>query len=455
MRGIAHALLTFTLFAVALCPNGLEARQGMKVTIHDPDRAYQGYTLLTCPYGAGDPGLNVFLVNMEGKLVHAWMGFRGDPAKLMPGGYIAGHTWSRGEGRQDTADLIVLDWEAREVRRWNGWEVVTLRSGETVPMARQHHDYEFEGSPTGYFTPDPTLTPKPFGKILVLAHSDTIAPAISNKPIIDDVIYEVSEYGELTGFFWSASEHIDEMGLSPGARRRIDNYINPDLHLFFGDWLHINSISTLGPNNHYDSGDNRFDPDNIIWSSRHTNILAIIDRRSGKIVWKLGPGYEAAAARGWSMGPLIGMHHGHMIPKGLPGQGNILVFDNGGAAGFGKLSSLGGFLLPYSETRWHSRVIEFDPVTLETIWTYEKPSGFLWPFSGEHHRFFSFLISSAQRLPNGNTLIAEGQCGRVFEVTSDGDIVWELLLGKYAIHPLYRAYRVPFEWVPHSGRSAR
>jgi hypothetical protein len=32
---------------------------------------------------------------------------------------------------------------------------------------------------------------------------------------------------------------------------------------------------------------------------------------------------------------IIGPHHTHLIPKGLPGEGNVLVFDNGGAAGYG------------------------------------------------------------------------------------------------------------------------
>ena len=41
------------------------------------------------------------------------------------------------------------------------------------------------------------------------------------------------------------------------------------------------------------------------------------------------------------------------------------------------------------------------------------------------HAFFSSRISNAQRLPNGNTLINEGQYGRFFEVTTEGDTVWE------------------------------
>ena len=81
----------------------------------------------------------------------------------------------------------------------------------------------------------------------------------------------------------------------------------------------------------------------------------------------------------------------------LLANGNILIFDNGYARGF-------------------SRVIELDPTSLEVVWSYqgEPPS-----------EFFSDRRGSAQRLPNGNTLICESERGHVFEVTPDGTRVWE------------------------------
>jgi hypothetical protein len=55
-----------------------------------------------------------------------------------------------------------------------------------------------------------------------------------------------------------------------------------------------------------------------------------------------------------------------------------------------------------------SRVVEFDPRTRRTVWEYRgKPS----------HTFFSSHISGAQRLWTGNTLICQGQWGRIFEIT--------------------------------------
>jgi hypothetical protein len=81
-----------------------------------------------------------------------------------------------------------------------------------------------------------------------------------------------------------------------------------------GDWIHINSASWLGPNKWYDQGDKRFNPDNIIYSARQTNTFGIIDRNTGKIVWHMGPDYESTAELK-KIGPIIGQHHVHMIPK--------------------------------------------------------------------------------------------------------------------------------------------
>ena len=63
-----------------------------------------------------------------------------------------------------------------------------------------------------------------------------------------------------------------------------------------------------------------------------------------------------------------------------------------------------------------SRVIEINPATNEIGWTYQDR-----PVSN----FFSPRMGNAQPLPNGNTLINEASFGRFFEVTRDGEIVWE------------------------------
>jgi hypothetical protein len=53
---------------------------------------------------------------------------------------------------------------------------------------------------------------------------------------------------------------------------------------------------------------------------------------------------------------------------------------------------------------------------------------FEWPDWG----FYSSFISSARRLPNGNTLIDEGMNGRIFQVTNKGEIAWEYISPYFA-----------------------
>ena len=112
-----------------------------------------------------------------------------------------------------------------------------------------------------------------------------------------------------------------------------------------------------------------------------------------------------------------------MIPKGLPGAGNILVFDNGGSAGYGSTHATAR----YGEEnvkRDYSRVVEFNPVTLEIVWQYTPASaGFMIPTMADG--FYSSFVSSAQRLPNGNTLITQGAYGIMTEVTPQFETVWE------------------------------
>lgn len=212
--------------------------------------------------------------------------------------------------------------------------------------------------------------------------------------------------------------------------------------------MHMNSVSTLGPNRWFDTGDERFHPDNIIISGRNTNIMAIISKQTGTLVWQLGPDYSATAELK-KMGWIIGQHHAHLIPRGLPGEGNILVFDNGGSAGYGAPNP-GAPTGNSNALRDHSRVLEFDPITLEVVWQYTAREAGFEPM--DRYKFSSHYISSAQRLPNGNTLITEGADGRLFEVTPGHEIVWEYIspyFGKKKNRNMvYRAYRLPYHWIP-------
>ena len=208
------------------------------------------------------------------------------------------------------------------------------------------------------------------------------------------------------------------------------------------DWFHINCASWLGPNKWYDAGDERFHPENIICDSRNTSHLFIIDHKTGNIVWQVAPPFVGADA---ALAPITGVHGTHMIPRGLPGEGNILLFDNGG--------TMPGDLYADSQAHAWSRIIEFNPVDKTRVWEYSAATMKVSPGQHGYKFFFSPYISIAQRLPNGNTLIDEGACSRIFEVTPMGEIVWEYR-SPYGYAPAmkanttYRAYAVPYEWVP-------
>ena len=51
----------------------------------------------------------------------------------------------------------------------------------------------------------------------------------------------------------------------------------------------------------------------------------------------------------------------------------------------------------------------------------------------EADRRFAAIISSAQRLPNGNTLLDYGSLGHFVEATPDGTIVWEYENPRYTV----------------------
>lgn len=182
---------------------------------------------------------------------------------------------------------------------------------------------------------------------------------------------------------WCSWEHLDP------ETERITAVQDPR-----EEWTHANGLAEM-PN-----GD-------IVVSFRHISTVIIIDRKTGQVVWKLGAP------------PLSGQH----APMPLE-NGNLLLFDNG------------PHRLDHSMP--FSRVIEVELATKQIVWTYQEK--YL-------YQFFSPRISNAQRLPNGNTLICEGDFGRLFEVTAEGEVVWEFVNPYFGEAPngpnnrVFRAYR--------------
>ena len=160
---------------------------------------------------------------------------------------------------------------------------------------------------------------------------------------------------------WHAWEHLDP---------EIDVIAPTDLR---DEWTHGNTVVPLP------GGD-------VMASFRNISTVVRINRATGELVWKLGP-------------DLLAQQHD---PSLLP-NGNVLLFNNGTRR--------------LAHPLVHSSVMEIEPESGRIVWEYRDQSGVM--------NFYSAYISSAQRLPNGNTLICEGQCGRIFEVTPEHEIVWE------------------------------
>jgi hypothetical protein len=426
-----RSLLATTLWATAAA----QALAGPSIvptgtTRLDPARAWPSLVLFT----GGD---NIArLIDLNGNTLRQWPDAGGHSTLIDPALNKGqrGHvfvTQSMGEGTgtdlipgrpaaRVSKTIAELDWDGKTV-----WQF-----GPKAPdgLARQHHDWARLSN----------------GNTVVLANRTRPVAGFKLPQLLDDVIYEVNPAGEIV-WRWEAGDHVEEFGFTPEQLKLLRNTDDPD-------YLHVNNLKVLGPNRWFAAGDPRFAPDNLLLDARNANFIAIIDRRSGHVVWTLGPTFRpiprGAAGRTLPrpVDQISGQHDAHLIPEGLPGAGNLLVFDNQGPAGYpqAELPTTGG-----------SRVLEIDPTTKTIVWQYtgEDSGGPSWSFRSTH-------ISAARRLPNGNTFIDEGQSGRLFQVTREGDIVWEYVnafprvgkdavTGKQTSNPqLYRGQPVPLDWVP-------
>jgi hypothetical protein len=184
------------------------------------------------------------------------------------------------------------------------------------------------------------------------------------------------------------------------------------------DWNHINSI------------DYNEDLDQILLSVRNFSEIWVIDHsttsaeaaghtggNSGKggdplYRWGNPQTYDAGTAAGQK---LFVQHDAQWIPSGYPGEGNILVFNNGTGRSDGNYSSVDEVIPPVDASGNYTLTAGSAYGPAEPIWMYraDNPTD-----------FYAKRISGAQRLSNGNTFICDGPNGTFFEVTPDNDIVW-------------------------------
>ena len=114
----------------------------------------------------------------------------------------------------------------------------------------------------------------------------------------------------------------------------------------------------------------------------------------------------------------FGQHDVRWIPEGMPGGGRLMLFNNNVEGPDGDFSAVFELVPPTDDAGGYvvDNTDAFGPQG--SAWSYRAPDG---------ASFHSFFISGAHRLANGNTFITSGAQGRLFEVTPEGDIVWEYL----------------------------
>lgn len=355
-------------------------------TLYRPDSCFNGYTLLWREK-------TVDLVDMNGRKVHSWeiephdigLDEGGLPrVKLLPNGHVMALFGGLGRVMGGVAEY---DWDNTLVWHYNPEAGVA------------HHDFHVKAD----------------GNVLLICREAVPAeimrrvtdPQRRQHSLFSDVILEVSREREVI-WDWHLHDHLDinQCNSIPASR---DWPFGPDNNTIT-DWTHTNTVQALPENKWHDQGDKRFSPGNVLISMRQLDTILVADRETGQIAWSYTGDYK---------GGMSGQHESCMIEKGTPGEGNILIFDNG-ASPTKDLAHAGC-----------SFVLEIEPPAKQVVWVYQN-----------REQFHSNYTSSCQRLANGNTLICEAAGRRVFEVTPEGTIVWEYVPGGT------RSYRYPYDYCP-------
>ena len=209
--------------------------------------------------------------------------------------------------------------------------------------------------------------------------------------VLGNIVQELDENHNVI-FEWRSWDHF-----------KITDAVHVNLKSNFIDYIHMNSIAM-----DYDS--------NIVVSSRHLSEVTKIDRRTGKVIWRLGGENNQFTFINDPIG-FSYQHDARPVP-GKPDQ--YTIFDNG----------------DYHNPPF-SRVVEYK---LDTV---AMTATLVWEY---HHNpaYYTFFMGNAQRLPNGNTFIdwANTSLPKAFEITPSGDIVYSADFENSA--PCYRAFR--FDW---------
>jgi hypothetical protein len=406
--------ITLSLLIILVVPTTVTAQTQTVGLFLNDSSSFNGYTFFA-PASYTD----TYLINNEGLLVNSWEGnhIPGLSAYLLENGNLlrTAAIFNSTFGGGGSGGLIQeFDWDGNLV-----WEYQY-----SSVLYYQHHDIE----------------KLPNGNVLVIAweYKDGEAvwsagrnPALLNQNFLwPDHIVEVQPDGSSGGnivWEWHVWDHLiqdydpgkDNYGVVSEHPELIDiNYVGTEPSGTRADWNHINAVN-------YNE-----ELDQIILSVHNFSEIWVIDHSTtiqeavghsggnsgmgGDLLYRWGN--PKCYKRGNAMDQkLFAQHDAHWIGPGLPGEGNILIFNNGRFRPGGNYSTVDEIIPPVDLNGNYTLNPDstFGPDTL--FWSYTAPN----PTD-----FFAANISGSQRQPNGNTLICDGPSGKFFEVTNEGDLVW-------------------------------
>jgi len=372
-----------------------------------------GYTLFSSQK-------ETYLINNCGEVVNQWTSnFKGFNAYLLENGNLLRASVIDNPGNiaiPGVAGRIELfDWDSNLLWAYNF----------NTDTRIQHHD----------------VFPMPNGNVLVLSAiilSDTEAIQMGRDPsklnetqLYTEQVIELEPIGTNdanTVWQWDIKDHIiqdfdntkDNFGIVGENQQLLDiNYVG--LSGGNANWLHINSMQ-------YNA-----QLDQIILSTRHLSEIYIIDHsttiaeatsNTGGIYGKGGDflyrwGNPLVYRQGTSFNQILdGQHFPHWIPEDYSDGGKIILFNNGftrPSPGFSEVFILNP---PVTSPGFYNYLANSAYGPNEPDYIYTAPI---------KTDFFSPILSSSQRLPNGNTFICEGTSGHFFEIDSNENIVWEYI----------------------------
>lgn len=413
----------FTVLIILLCWLGLQPAVGQRTVgvLSSIDSLQQGGLNLFYPHNQS----SVFLMDNCGRKVNEWT----DDASWRPGNsaYLLedGRLVKAKRSSSITGDRIWAGGGGAiiEIRGWDN--TLQWRFELNDSLFRLHHDFVV----------------MPNGNILMISWelknlAESIAAGRDTSLLDEDEIWseyllEVRPIGadsfEVV-WEWHAWDHLiqdyDSTKANYGVVADHPELINLN-HTGVGggeaDWLHFNSLDYNDELNQLLISCPEF---NEIWIIDHSTTTAQAATSSGGFSGVGGDlmfrwGNPMTYGNGDSTDIQLGYQHdAHWMDVGLnnsnPDFGKIILFNNRIGADFSTVITLQPDFDTYEwEYRTQSNG-QFRPAQPASVYT-RTPA----------QDMYSNILSSAQRLQNGNTLICVGRPGYSFEVTPSGQVVWE------------------------------